>query len=163
MKKITISINKQCSTWNIPKSRQLIRRALEAIVDQERTLANLKKIKVSVLLADDKELQALKSEYFGVNMVTNVLSFPSYDDLELLKHDPEGFLGDIAISYSKVYNESFEQGKSFESHLTHLVVHSVLHLVGYDHINDEDASKMESLEIRILDKLGIANPYNLVN
>ena len=66
------------------------------------------------------------------------------------------------MNYSDIMNESIEQNKTFITHYTHLLIHSILHLFGYDHQNDEQAEEMESLEIYILDKLGIANPYQSV-
>jgi probable rRNA maturation factor len=68
-------------------------------------------------------------------------------------------LGDIAVAYETCAREAEEQGKDFDDHLTHLMVHSILHLLGFDHINDPDATVMESLETRILARLGVADPY----
>jgi probable rRNA maturation factor len=68
-------------------------------------------------------------------------------------------LGDIAISYETCAREAAEQGKSLDDHVTHLIVHAILHLLGYDHIDDSDAALMEGTEIRVLAKLGVSNPY----
>jgi probable rRNA maturation factor len=73
-------------------------------------------------------------------------------------HDPEE-LGDIAIAWETCAREAAEQGKALETHVTHLLVHATLHLLGYDHQNDEDAALMEGTEIRVLARLGVANPY----
>lgn len=71
----------------------------------------------------------------------------------------ENILGSIAFAFETIYREAEEQGKTFEDHLKHLTIHGMLHLLGYDHIEDADAEKMEALEVKILDSIGIANPY----
>lgn len=103
---------------------------------------------VSIVLADDRELRALNKKYRGIDRPTNVLSFETGDS-ELL--------GDIFISYDTVMRES--DAKSFAAHAAHMVVHGVLHLMGYDHLKNSDAEKMETLEARIMKKLGLKNPY----
>ncbi|MDR0967574.1 MAG: apolipoprotein N-acyltransferase [Rickettsiales bacterium] len=103
---------------------------------------------ISLVLTNDTEIQKLNREYRGLDKSTNVLSFET--------GDPE-LLGDIFISYDTTMRES---GKSeFINHTTHLIIHGILHLLGYDHIDDKDADKMEALEIKILKKLKIKNPY----
>ena len=85
-------------------------------------------------------------------MTTNVLSFPA-------AANPEGHLGDISLAYGVCAREAAEQGKSLSNHLQHLVAHGVLHLLGYDHIEDGDAEVMETLERQILAGLGVPDPY----
>ena len=124
---------------------------------------------IVVMGCDDARIAALNTEFRGKPVPTNVLSWPSEDraaetpgDMPML---PEGVsedaeeLGDIAISYETCAREAAEQGKSLDDHVTHLIVHAVLHLLGYDHIDDADAALMEGTEIRVLAKLGVANPY----
>ncbi len=122
---------------------------------------------VSLLAADDARIAALNSEFRGKPDATNVLSWPSVD---LAPKDPgagpnlaaaEPELGDIALAYETCAQEAAEQGKRFEDHISHLLVHGVLHLLGFDHINDQDAALMEALESRILAKLGISDPYQV--
>lgn len=108
-----------------------------------------------VRLADKSEIQALNQTYRDKNQPTNVLSFPS----DLPKEIEEVILGDVVICIEVVQEEAKTQGKTFEHHLTHMCVHGVLHLLGYDHIEDGEAEEMESLEIKILDGLGVKNPY----
>lgn len=108
---------------------------------------------VSLLLGDDAAVAALNSEFRGKSEPTNVLSFPPSAPAE------PGFLGDIALAAETIAREADEQGKSFEAHAAHLVVHGLLHLLGYDHANDADAEKMEARERAILAGLGIADPY----
>ena len=102
---------------------------------------------ITILLADDARLKSLNQEFRGKAATTNVLSFPA-----------EGG-GDIAIAHGVVAREAKEQGKRFADHAVHLTVHGVLHLAGHDHINSKDARLMEPLEVKILKRLGIADPY----
>jgi len=103
----------------------------------------------TILLADDRKLQALNREFRGKDKPTNVLSFPGL----------EGHGGDIAIAYGVTAKEAKAAAKNFADHASHLVVHGVLHLAGYDHERPKDARVMEPLEARILKRLGIADPY----
>ena len=118
----------------------------------------------SILLADDKKLRALNRDFRGKDKATNVLSFPSQGDF--LKGRTAGRFasaaahrGDIAIAYGVTKKEAKTTGKTFADHATHLVVHGVLHLAGYDHERPKDAKAMEPLEVKILKRLGIADPY----
>lgn len=105
---------------------------------------------VSVSLVDTDEIQTLNNRFRGKDNPTNVLSFPNAGT----------FLGDIVLCVDVIENEAREQEKSLEDHLTHLVVHSILHLIGYDHVNESDAEEMEALEIEMLDSIfKIKNPY----
>ncbi|MBB6254908.1 rRNA maturation RNase YbeY [Nitrospirillum iridis] len=122
---------------------------------------------VSILLSDNAAVRVLNHQYRGKDKPTNVLSFPMLDedgegdDFEL----PEGMerppylLGDIILAYETLMTEAAEQGKPVANHLTHLVIHGVLHLLGYDHIEDAEAETMERLETAILADMGIADPY----
>jgi probable rRNA maturation factor len=103
----------------------------------------------TILLAGDKKLRALNHDFRGKNRPTNVLSFPGSD----------GYAGDIALAYGVTAKEAKGGGKAFMDHAVHLVVHGVLHLAGYDHERPKDAKVMEPLEVTILGRLGIADPY----
>jgi len=103
----------------------------------------------TILLADDQKLRALNQDFRGKDKPTNVLSFPGGD----------GYAGDIAIAYGVTVKEARAAAKSLADHATHLVVHGVLHLAGYDHERPKDAKVMEPLEVKILARLGIADPY----
>ncbi|MFP5448166.1 MAG: rRNA maturation RNase YbeY [Caulobacterales bacterium 32-67-6] len=107
---------------------------------------------VAVLLTDDEAVAELNAEYRRKAGPTNVLSFPA-------AQNPEGFLGDLALAYGVCAREAEQQNKSLADHLQHLVAHGVLHLVGYDHMNEDEAAEMEGLERRILAGLGVADPY----
>ena len=104
-----------------------------------------------IVLADDRLQRRLNRDFRGADKSTNVLSFTGA---------PEG-LGDVVLALETVAREAREQGKSLADHVAHLVVHGVLHLMGYDHETGREAVRMERLEARILDRLGIADPYRL--
>lgn len=130
---------------SIPEVAAFVRRILAAAASAERAEPAL-----AVLLTDDAEMRALNAQWRGQDKATNVLSFPA----------PEGFgLGDIALSHETVAREAAAQGKSFAAHTAHLLVHGVLHLLGYDHKDDGDAESMEARERAILSALGVADPY----
>lgn len=106
---------------------------------------------VSIVLVDDVEIHEINKTYRDVDKPTNVLSFELKDDI---------LLGDIYISFDTVMRESKEMGVSFENHVAHMVVHGCYHLIGYDHITDDEAAVMEMKETKSLTKLGIKNPYS---
>jgi probable rRNA maturation factor len=123
-----------------------------------------------VMGCDDVRIAELNGEFRAKGRPTNVLSFPAWnrsaDAPGLMPELPEAGdvddpeeLGDIAISYDTCAREAVEQGKALPNHVTHLVVHGILHLLGYDHIEDADAALMESTEARILASLGVDDPY----
>ena len=122
-----------------------------------------KDIHIDVTFTDDAQIQILNHQYRGKNNPTNVLSFPQHDPLEedLKRMNPTLplLLGDVVLSYETVTKEAQDQKKAFSHHLTHLLVHGVLHLLGFNHINEEDAHEMETLEIKILQDLNVPNPY----
>ena len=119
---------------------------------------------IAVLGCDDTRIAVLNADFRGKPTPTNVLSWPSEDlsadtpgENPLPPELPE--LGDIAIAFQTCEREAQEQGKPFADHVTHLVIHAVLHLLGYDHIRDADATLMEGIEVAILGKLGVPDPY----
>ncbi|MBX9786252.1 MAG: rRNA maturation RNase YbeY [Alphaproteobacteria bacterium] len=105
---------------------------------------------VSVVLTTDEEVHILNKTFRHQDKATNVLSFPS---------DEKAELGDIILAYETVLKEAQELGISTLHHTLHLIIHGFLHLLGYDHEENHEAEKMESLEIQILKKLNIQNPY----
>jgi len=124
---------------------------------------------LAIVLSNDSTIRALNRDWRGKNAPTNVLSFPAAPDLSVRKagprrgsgksRDPSPYIGDIVIAYQTTAREAVAEGKRFDHHLAHLAVHGFLHLLGYDHENDRDAEKMESLERRILGRLAIPDPY----
>lgn len=114
---------------------------------------------ITLRLVSAEEIQILNHTYRGKDTATNVLSFP-FSMPEGLPAELEGaILGDIALCAEVIANESQAQGKPLANHWAHMVVHGVLHLLGYDHITDSDAQVMETLEAKILATFAIANPY----
>jgi len=125
---------------------------------------------ISLMGCDDARIAGLNADFRGKPMPTNVLSWPSEEraadtpggmpDLPAPgdADDPES-LGDIAIAWDTCAAEAAAAAKPMEDHVTHLVVHGVLHLLGFDHIDDADAAQMEALEVRILASMGLSDPY----
>lgn len=109
---------------------------------------------LSLRIIDEEESASLNKQYRGRDYATNVLSFPADANMP-------GFwvLGDLAVCSAVVEREARQQGKSAEAHWTHMIVHGVLHLLGYDHIKDDEAEVMEMLERRVLARLGYDDPY----
>ena len=114
---------------------------------------------IALMGCDDTRIAELNSDFRGKPMPTNVLSWPALEEVPMLGDTPEIALGDIAIAFETCARESIETGISVDDHVTHLVIHGILHLLGYDHISDTEAEEMEALEIKALAKLGINNPY----
>ena len=120
-----------------------------------------------LLACDDAEILALNQQFRNKSTATNVLSWPSRDRRSPVEGVPpntldaeqDSFLGDIAISYETCLREAQETQKDFEHHFTHLLVHGLLHLLGFDHEYERDARIMEKIETEILGKMGIDAPY----
>ena len=130
---------------------EILARALAAAAEHENAGGF-----VSVLLGDDVTIAGMNKEFRGKEGSTNVLSFPPAEP------DPPGqprFIGDIALAAETIVEEAQFQGKSFDHHAAHLVVHGFLHLLGYDHENEADASRMEARETEIMRSIGIDDPY----
>ncbi len=140
--------------WRAAGLEALAGRACGAVLahfgrDPERT-------EISLLGCDDARIAALNAQFRGKPAPTNVLSWPAGD---VGGPGMAVELGDIAIAYETCAREAREQGKAFADHVTHLLVHATLHLLGFDHIEPKEAAEMEALEVEILGKLGIGDPY----
>ena len=114
-------------------------------------------VEVSLVFTDDESIRQINAEWRQKDKPTNVLSFPAYPIEPGDKPGP--MLGDIVIARETVAREAVDLDKSFDDHLTHLMVHGFLHLFGYDHIEKDEAEEMEGLETRILAALGLSDPY----
>jgi len=151
---IDVDIQLASESSPLPSEEQLTlwaQTALSAFKDEAQ---------LSIRLVDDEESQQLNHEYRGKDKPTNVLSFPFEVPEELQGiEDISSLIGDLVICVPVVSREAQEQNKTFEHHFAHMVVHGCLHLLGYDHIKDEEAEIMEDLERQILAKLEIADPY----
>lgn len=143
---IEIEIENPAWTAALPDADAIARRAAQAA----QTAHDLGD--VTVLLTDDATVHDLNRRFRDQDKPTNVLSFPA-------AAHAGGHLGDLALAYGVCAREATTQKKSLGDHLSHLVVHGVLHLLGYDHLNDADADRMEATERTILAGLGIADPY----
>ena len=141
---------------------KLTRRAAAAALKAAEAAALLPASpEVSVVLASDARVQSLNRDYRGCDRPTNVLSFGHFEQ-PASAPVPEGtplLLGDVVLARETLLREAGDQGKRPDHHLSHLVVHGVLHLLGYDHQNDGDAGRMEALEREILAALGVPDPY----
>jgi probable rRNA maturation factor len=117
---------------------------------------------VSITLTNDKTIKILNRDHRGKNKPTNVLSFPLWESIGDIPSGSEAVpLGDIIIAYETMAKEATEQNKKLKDHMAHMLVHGFLHLLGYDHMNDQEAEKMEKLEVKILKKLDIKDPYTI--
>ena len=114
---------------------------------------------VSIRIVDKTESQSLNKQYRSKNKPTNVLSFSMELPDDLIDEMDVFMLGDLVICAPVVEKEAREQGKEVKSHWAHMVIHGMLHLQGYDHISEADAEEMEGLEIKLLQQIGINNPY----
>ena len=123
-------------------------------------------VSVSIKLSDNDEIHALNREWRDKDKPTNVLSFPMLDDDELDSLDagafisPEIMLGDIILAHGVCAAEAKEKGIPLADHAAHLVIHGMLHLFGYDHVDDDDGEAMEALEVKALASMGLHNPYD---
>ncbi|WP_295534232.1 rRNA maturation RNase YbeY [uncultured Thioclava sp.] len=124
---------------------------------------------LSILACDDARIAELNADFRAKPQATNVLSWPAQErgadqpGAEPDRPAPDVFgeiaLGDVAIAYETCQREAADQGKPIENHVTHLIIHAILHLLGYDHIHEQDAQLMEQIEVRLLENEGIVNPY----
>lgn len=140
-------INDQQWKEAIPDIVTLAQRCFDAVTKADESCVG----EVSIMLTDDAHVQTLNATFRNKDMPTNVLSFPGVQE--------DGCLGDIALGFETCSRESLELDIAFTHHTAHLIIHGLLHLIGYDHIDEDDAELMESLEVRILATLGIEDPY----
>ena len=153
---IAITIPHRAWRTALPEARRVTRKAaVAALALTTKPQAN----ELAIMLADDALVRRLNLKYRGVDEATNVLAF-RYADSELPSAQPTAEpLGDVVVALETAHHEAETAGRSLQEHLSHLVIHGVLHLLGYDHGNDSDAETMEELEIQALAGMGITNPY----
>lgn len=142
----------------LPGAEDLCRRV--AAVALGVTSLPAERLEVSIVLADDATVRDLNRRYRNQDKPTNVLSFNAFEDPSA-EAPPEGpiLLGDVILAFETVRAEAVRDGKTMSQHLSHLVVHGVLHLLGYDHQVDRQALEMEALESALLGALGVPDPY----
>ncbi|UWQ53359.1 rRNA maturation RNase YbeY [Leisingera caerulea] len=164
---MTLDITIEDSRWQDAGLAALAEEAVAAVL--AHFALDPEMCEISLLACDDAEIAGLNAEFREKPAPTNVLSWPAEEraaeedggtplppELDFTGEIP---LGDIAISYGTCAREAAEAGKPLADHTRHLIVHGMLHLLGYDHIRDRDAALMEGIEVLILGKMGIANPY----
>jgi probable rRNA maturation factor len=160
--RVDVSLIVEHQAWHdaVAEPLPLLRQAAAAALTQARRARRSRATtapSVAVALIDDRAMRKLNRTYRGRDKPTNVLSFPAGEPGEAMG-GPRA-LGDVAIALGTVKREAKAQGKTVRDHLMHLMVHAVLHLLGYDHEADPDAEEMEALERKALARLGIADPY----
>ena len=166
---LAVDILIESEAWRmLPEAEDIVRRAIAlAATYPHPTLprepgrvgwGHHRNAELSVLLCDDGTITGLNGRWRGQEKPTNVLSFPALP-LPGAPANEKISLGDIAIAYETLAREAEENGKAVSDHLSHLVVHGFLHLLGYDHHMDDEAERMERLERDILARIGVADPY----
>ncbi|MGX2957172.1 rRNA maturation RNase YbeY [Ursidibacter arcticus] len=155
MKKLIIDLQLACeNSNNLPSEEQFSHWVNQALTMQAQT-ADYPETEMTIRIVDEAESHELNLTYRGKDKPTNVLSFPFEvpDGIEL------PLLGDLVICRQVVEKEAIEQQKPLDAHWAHLAIHGTLHLLGYDHLTDEEAEEMESLETQIMQSLGYEDPY----
>jgi probable rRNA maturation factor len=156
--RLAIDVVHEAGDWGrLDAVSDTVRAAADALAAELAIAAS----EACVALSSDAEVERLNATYRGKQAPTNVLSFPAGPAIEPAADaaEPVRFLGDLALAAETVVREAADLDVPFEHHLQHLVVHGLLHLLGYDHETDDEAEAMEALEVRILARLGIADPY----
>ncbi len=169
---IDLDVSIQGVDWQdqFPEYDDCIKVCFKTIVEhmpEGRNFAKFSHLELSIRLTDDLEIQQLNRRHRGQDKPTNVLSFPSLSDEQIKKFFKEGrdipaypvALGDIIFALGAIEKEAAAQGKSLADHFCHLCLHGMLHLLGYDHIEDDEAEEMEAAEKMLLSKLSIDDPY----
>lgn len=166
---MTVDIRIEASGWDTLDLATLVAKAEEATLSELGLDAE--ECVVSLVATDDASIAALNAEFRDKPTPTNVLSWPAQElsleapGLQPATPRPDAFgeleLGDIALAWETCQREAEAAGKPLTDHVTHLVVHGLLHLMGYDHVRDADATLMEALEVTILCTLGLPDPYDV--
>lgn len=165
---LTITLNEPGWEEQIPDLQQLANNvlvnALEYVEANEDIdfLGTEKPVDINLCLSDDNEVHTLNRDFRGMDKPTNVLSFAAVDDPDFDRNTKlfgEIELGDIIIALETMQREAAEKGIPLRDHFCHLFTHGILHLLGFDHIEDDEAEYMEEFEINILKRLNIKNPY----
>ncbi|WP_299563986.1 rRNA maturation RNase YbeY [uncultured Sulfitobacter sp.] len=163
----TLDIVIESGPWDATQFSCVAEQAVRAVLSH--IILDPEETEISVLACDDARIAALNADFRGKAVPTNVLSWPA----QILSRPGSGAapgtpargfdglieLGDIALSFDTCAREADLAGKPMDDHLTHLIVHGVLHLLGYDHVDDGDAALMEKIEVEILGNLGLDDPY----
>lgn len=166
MIKTELNINVAEGEWlsELPDVEHFSKEIFEKVINtlSPEWLKGKEKVCVNLALSDDEEIRQLNSEFRNMDKPTNVLSFANLDDEEFeayLKRNDEIELGDIIVALQTMLVQSEDQGLSLHDHYCHILIHGFLHLLGYDHIEADEAKEMEGEEVKLLQLFGIGNPY----
>lgn len=171
MTNLTIKIDNASANWNRAFSaykKKINQAAACAFAMAKKPAAfNDKTFDINIILTTDANIKKINKNYRGKDKATNVLSFPQFNfdkpvkksELAIFPSDMSIPLGDIILANQTIKREAKAEGKEFEDHVIHLIVHGVLHLLGHDHMTDKDAKKMEKLELKVMEALDYPNPY----
>lgn len=139
-----------------PIVQPVIRETLNAVNARQDDFQKFERIELVIILSDNEYVRQLNQQYRGKDKPTNVLSFPNP---HLRSLETSAHVGDLVFALSTLIDEATAEGKQREHHFAHLVVHGLLHLLGYDHMTEAEANVMEKLEFAVLQKFDIPNPY----
>lgn len=163
---IKIEIAQEFDGWNdfLELDTDYFVEIVERILIQYPNFVKTKEFELSVLLTDNIQIKSLNAEFRGKNITTNVLSFPDTEIdwrkiVEFSVNPDYMYLGDIAFCFEVIVQESNSKSIKFQDHFKHLAIHAILHLIGYDHMNEIEAETMEAIEVKILNSFGISSPY----
>lgn len=165
--KTTLNLNINDDRWieRLPDSAALSEKVFTTVINTltPQLLDGKKEVSVNVELGNDEEIQKLNREFRNLDKPTNVLSFANIDDDDFFDSIPdmeEVELGDIIIALETMDNQSAEQQITFKDHYIHILIHGFLHLLGYDHMEEDERLEMEALEVKLLAMFDVANPYS---
>jgi probable rRNA maturation factor len=163
---VRIDVAIGCAAWrrDLPRAAELARASARAALAQAigpdaQAMPPVERIELGIVLTDDCEQRELNRSWRGIDRPTNVLAFPGWEPGAALADSAPLLLGDVVLAHETLAREAETQGKPLADHFRHLVIHGVLHLLGYDHVSDAEARLMETLETSILAGLGVADPY----
>lgn len=160
-----LNINIEENAWieEVTDVAALSQQVFDVVIKQlDPALLQDKQLVINVELNNDSTIKELNKEFRNQDKATNVLSFANIDDdefFEQIENMTEVELGDIIIAFQTMKKESLELSISFQDHYIHILIHGILHLLGYDHIKEDEAQEMETLEITLLQHFNIENPY----
>ena len=170
MNNINYNIVVESDGWkdSIPQHNDLVNKSVDNMckyIDTPEILRD-KKNEINIILTNDKNMRILNEDFRNQDKSTNVLSFALIDDENIMQvieqceeYNENIPAGDVIIALETIEREAKEQNKDLNHHFQHILIHGILHIMGYDHINEEDALIMEEVEVKLLSNLNIANPY----
>ncbi len=172
MNNVIVDLSLQCEKWRdaLPDYEQIIQNSLQQIIEnvpEGKILDKFSHLEISIVLCDDEYISHLNKNFRSQDKATNVLSFQGIETDQIKNYlsktedipDYPQILGEIYIAYETMINEAQAASLALRDHFYHLNLHGLLHLLGYDHIEDNDAKVMEALETKLLAKLAVDDPY----